>query len=998
MQAEPMIDSRSGQDIFQRLARDLKDRLGVDAAAGDPLAEALLRVFSRYCELIIQRLNRVPDKNHIAFLDILNVSRIPPAPAQVALTFSPVKKLPKEFSRTRHSIGVPAYTKVAAAPGEGESEPTVFETVRDLTLTNIELKKILALDPQEDRYTDKSSLATPEGGSGEFAFDARQPVVHEFYIGFGPTWGAPGISELRLRFDIDSRISGGSSQRGTGWWMPTPQGEISLTPARDTTSELTQNGEVIFKNLPEWPRREIFGRELYWLGCRWLDRLQRSTEAALPWVRSVTISATWEAEESVIDHAFFNGLPLDLSKDFFPLGERPRFGDVFYLSCNALAKPHANTSLKIKLTNPASAGDAAPIPPVSKNGQPKMQWEYWDGRRWTILACNDGTEALTEDGEIFFLAPTPFPPTMVNGLEGFWLRARLVSGSYGDEERFELTSPSQELRRILTTLAPPSIQSITVTSSFTIGPEHPETILTHNGLMFEQVDGTVPFQPFRVALEPHRALYLGFKALDDDKNAFADRPIDLYFHISGSGERASIRDAALHGLPVLMWQYWNGTDWTEASVVDSTESLTKPGTVRVQSGQDIVLWRESSFCRSLYWLRVLWISGEFEGLPKLRRLLLNTVLATQTFTLQNELLGSSNGLPNQIVRAARVPILRDVQLEVQEPDMPAGEELAWVYREEGEDALTIIREPQGRIQKIWVRWHEVNDFLSSSNRDRHFTVDRQSGEICFGDGRKGLIPAVGANNVRLRTYQTGGGAFGNKPARSITQLRTSVPYVDSVTNLDPALGGQDIEDWDSVRERGAHWLRHRSRVVTMEDYEDLAKLASPAVAKTKCYPNRDLAKDPAGRSIKAGVVSLIVVPHSEDPRPLPELTLLRQIGNFLQERRAPDVELVLLAPAYVRISVEAVVSTAAAHTGMSIVQHCYEVLDRYLHPLTGGLDGKGWKFGKRPYESDVYALLESIRGLDHVHSLLISMEEEYPDLLESENFLICAGEHSIRLG
>src|SRR5262249_11507394 len=160
-----------------------------------------------------------------------------------------------------------------------------------------------------------------------------------------------------------------------------------------------------------------------------------------------------------------------------------------------------------------------------------------------------------------------------------------------------------------------------------------------------------------------------------------------------------------------------------------------------------------------------------------------------------------------IFHSARMPILHDVQLQVREPYMLGEEELARVYQEEGEEA--VLRDAQGRIEQIWVRWREVSDFLSSNNRDRHFVVDRQSGEIRFGDGTQGRIPTVGANNVRLGRYQTGGGAFGNKPAGRITQLRTSVPYVDSVVNLEPALGGQNVEDWDEVRERGARGLRHR---------------------------------------------------------------------------------------------------------------------------------------------------------------------------------------------
>jgi hypothetical protein len=184
----------------------------------------------------------------------------------------------------------------------------------------------------------------------------------------------------------------------------------------------------------------------------------------------------------------------------------------------------------------------------------------------------------------------------------------------------------------------------------------------------------------------------------------------------------------------------------------------------------------------------------------------------------------------------------------------------------------------------------------------------------------------------------------------------------------------------------------------MEDYEDLAKLASPAIAKAKCYPNRDLAVELSGKMMQPGVVSVIIIPRSKDPRPLPELTLLRRVRDFLDERRVPDTELVILTPEYVRVSVTAVVVAATAQTGIGIVTQCDQALDRYLHPLTGGSSGRGWDFGQRPHTSDFYALLESVHGLEYVQSLAISMEEERPGLLESGLFLICAGEHSIRLG
>jgi hypothetical protein len=64
-----------------------------------------------------------------------------------------------------------------------------------------------------------------------------------------------------------------------------------------------------------------------------------------------------------------------------------------------------------------------------------------------------------------------------------------------------------------------------------------------------------------------------------------------------------------------------------------------------------------------------------------------------------------------------------------------------------------------------------------------------------------------------------------------------------------------------------------------------------------------------------------------------------------------------------------------------------------LHPLTGGPDGSGWDFGRRPQRSDLFALLESIGGVDHVHHLAIDLEPPVPEW--PDRFLVFSGNHQI---
>jgi hypothetical protein len=124
------------------------------------------------------------------------------------------------------------------------------------------------------------------------------------------------------------------------------------------------------------------------------------------------------------------------------------------------------------------------------------------------------------------------------------------------------------------------------------------------------------------------------------KQTWSDTPVDLYFHVSGTEGRAFVSNNNTR--KQLMWQYWNGRDWINTGADDGTRALNRSGMIRISCGADSAPWNGCSIedAFGLHWLRLLWISGEFECRPKIARILLNTVPATQTMTLENELLGS----------------------------------------------------------------------------------------------------------------------------------------------------------------------------------------------------------------------------------------------------------------------------------------------------------------------------------------------------------------------
>lgn len=993
----PKLEQRTAEEIY----RDLAGRMPLSPDRSGELYEALLRIFARYFEVVAERLNRAPDRNFLAFLNVLGVSRIPPTPAQVPLTFVPVKAVGGDS----RPISVPARVKVAAPPGSGDSEPVVFETLRPLRLTRATLCDVASFDPVEDRYAVHHGLACSGPSASQSVFVGTKPVEHAFYIGHATIFGAKNLAQLRLRFDAVSPGSARFRQRAVEWSLATPKGPIVLQPAMDSTNHLSGSGEIVFNDLPEWPEHEILSESNRWLTCRLLDPIKsaphgrRGCSPPLPRLARIGIVASCEIAQAPLQSALFNNLQLDTSRDFFPFGERPRFGDVFYLNCEAFSLREATVSLTIRLTNPASAGASAPIRPTHREGNPETIWETLCGGRWMRLDCRDTTRAFTEDGEVTFTVPPHAAPGTVGGQEGSWIRARLISGNYGEDERFAIPGserPGEGPSWSPSTLAPPSIKSIEATSSIQLSAESPETVITNNNLAFEKIDfgAGKHFSPFQASDSLSKSLYFGFQA--SSREVLAQRKLDLYFHCGTPAGRLFSRDERDQSLPSLAWHYWSGNGWRNADVGDGTASLTQSGIVTVAFGDELSPWKESSLDPQCYWLRASWISGNYPYGISLSRVALNTVPATHCITLEHELLGSSGGIPWQTFHTARVPVVGDMELEVREPTMPSEAECVKLQREEGERPVVVTRDSGGRIEEIWVRWHEVSDFSSSSGKDRHYVLNRLTGEIRFGDGKTGRIPPKGPNGIRIRSYRTGGGAAGNKPTGSVTQLRTSIPFIASAVNLENAVGGQDIEDWPSVQKRGPRWLRHRGRAVTEEDYEDLAVASSPAVARAKCYAARDLIKDPTGRTLAPGVVSVVIVPNGGGKCPKPTAGLLLQVRQFLDRRRALDADLVAVAPEFVHISVDVELVLAKMNVAVDPAAECEKQIEAFLHPVTGGQDGDPWCFGQVPKESDFYPLLESVAGVDHVTSLALHVDEERPGLLASKMFLICAGTLNVR--
>ena len=470
------------------------------------------------------------------------------------------------------------------------------------------------------------------------------------------------------------------------------------------------------------------------------------------------------------------------------------------------------------------------------------------------------------------------------------------------------------------------------------------------------------FPLFQEVPRPGNSFYLGFGT--DLRNTVLSINLDCV-EAAGTGINPSN--------PPLLWEYWDMVllDWVPFERRrDADAWLQADGTRGLNTRGQVILHvpgttgRRNVDSRDGYWIRCTvtesseW-QGEYDATPQLRQAnsesIGGTVPASNSVWVTGEILGSSTGKPGQSFRVARLPLL---------PLQP------------GETV-----EVEGEDNAGWEPWQQVPDFSQSTFTDKHFVCDPATGEVLFGPSlrspggeevRYGAVPFSGSQ-IRINSYRQGGGPQGNVGRETLVILKSSIPYVESVTNRQPAVGGVDPEDVANTKLRGPHILRTRDRAVTQEDFEHLAREVSPLVARAKCIAEGEV--DPNGPP-RPGIVQLLVVPAiaSSAVRPTPDELksngeLLQQVQEYLDERRLLSVVLVVSEPEYVWASVEADVKIRRGASVEDTRQAVEDRLYHYIHPIQGGLEGAGWPFGRGLFVSELYSQIQSVEGVEYVSDI-----------------------------
>ena len=938
----------------------------------------LIELAAWMTDLLIYRLNQVPDKNYVAFLNLLGIKLRAPIAARALVRFSLVEGSIKQR--------VPRGTQIST-PQATEEHTVTFETARDAIVCAARPDRCFSYF--DDSYSENSRYIDPAPGSTDGSFEVfagAQRIERYLYLS-DPRFANTGDASL-LRVYVGTPEHGARDlARLLEWeyWEGTRWKD--LEPALIEVDR----GEVAFLGPLRFEPTAVNHIEGLWMRGRLAEVPQSPEDTEIDTIRA-RVEVVGEgllptqAYANLDNNAF---LALDLGKNIYPFGKEPKVDCILYLACDELLQT-ADAYISIEMV----LADSSVIPRPNPSEQLVLAFEYWDGKRWRHLGrsaprgalpgsgdelgFHDDTKALSQSGTVSFRRPKDMETLEINGQAKRWVRVRIEKGDYGEQGTYTLEN-EKWIFKDDRQLRPPALRSMTL--RYREDYRDVKHALAFNDFQFTDVTEVARteftiFQPFSAKPEESPALYLGFATKPPND------PLGIYFSLDeelglGSlptdeaeiattelGKYETMRRLAWESGQRVVWEYWDGRAWQPLSVDDETQGFTSSGFAFFIAPDDWVI--SSKFTEERFWLRARLEQGGYVKPPRVRMVVTNAIDAYNHETIPTEILGSSDASPLQEFKFLRGPLLEDEVIEVRERQKPAPEEIA----ELGPDAVRPAEPENPQNNEVWVRYQRVDSFFASGPRSRHYTLDYVTGLVGFGDGRRGMVPPEVKNNIVATSYRIGGGSLGNVNANTLTSLGRALAYIESVTNPLPATAGADRETVEEAKNRAPYTIKSRDRAVTSEDYEMLALRASTTLARARCVPDRS----------NRGHVTLALVPKGElrgeefSRRLVPSNEVLRYVKRYLDDRKLVGTVLNVVRPRYKDLSLRVVLIRRSVGTSDRLRKDIETKLRRFLHSLVGGRDGKGWEFGRPVLKAELIHLVEEVPGVEGVDALEIRDE------------------------
>ncbi|MFD9824146.1 putative baseplate assembly protein [Streptomyces violascens] len=252
----PHLDDRRFEDLVDDAKRFIQRRCPewTDHNVSDP-GVALIEAFAQMVDQLSYRVNRIPEKVHLEFLDLLGVQLTASQAARTELTFR--LSAPQEAD-----VAVPAGTEVAT-PRSGSAPARIFTVNRELAIVPTALSHIGSAAAGH-----APELVTERFLSGEpvTCFASQPSPGDALFVGLSKA--APRCA-VALRVECAMDGVGVDPRRPPRVWEAwCGDGWVECDVESDGTGGLNRPGEIVL-HLPDGHAASLIGRRRAgWLRCR----------------------------------------------------------------------------------------------------------------------------------------------------------------------------------------------------------------------------------------------------------------------------------------------------------------------------------------------------------------------------------------------------------------------------------------------------------------------------------------------------------------------------------------------------------------------------------------------------------------------------------------------------------------------------------------------------------------------------------------------------------
>jgi len=279
----PNLDDRKFQDLVDEAKRMIPRYCPewTNHNLSDP-GVALIELFAWMSEMILFRLNQVPDRLYVHFLNLVGIEPFPPSVARADLTFwlSSVVDQP---------VTVPAGTQVSTASEVG-AHSVVFTTLRALTIAQPVFEAAVTERAGAEQFLTVTDELRYEGGSVTcFPSDPVTPG-DALYLGFHDS-----VAGNLLRVSVQASAEGiGVDPRNPplAWEVWSGEAWITCRVYEDSTGGLNRQGILTLLVPLAHEPLTLAGTRAFWVRVRLLQPASgQPTYQTSPQLRSVQVAA-----------------------------------------------------------------------------------------------------------------------------------------------------------------------------------------------------------------------------------------------------------------------------------------------------------------------------------------------------------------------------------------------------------------------------------------------------------------------------------------------------------------------------------------------------------------------------------------------------------------------------------------------------------------------------------------------------------------------------------